>query len=65
MNFASTLSCQCADCPGSSCLCGCQADATPSTTLGAVQACACASSCGCEAAEQGCLCNSPQRSALS
>ena len=50
-------SCQCVDCPGSSCLCGCQANSTPSTRLVAGQACTCACRCGCEAAEQGCLCS--------
>ena len=60
MNFPSTFSCQCVDCPGSSCRCGCQADATLSTPPVATQACACGPRCGCEAGEQGCLCGSPQ-----
>ncbi len=40
-------------CPGSSCQCGCQAGS--STTVAAGRACACAPSCDCEAAEQGCF----------
>ena len=58
--LSTTLSCQCVDCPGAGCLCGCQADSNLSTAPAAGQACACASRCGCEAAEQGCLCSAPQ-----
>ena len=56
MNTTSTSSCQCVDCPGASCRCGCQAAATPPTTAVAGAACTCAMRCGCEGAEQGCLC---------
>jgi len=59
MNVQSALVCSCVACPGSSCTCGCQ-DATPSTAPVAGQACECAARCGCEAAEQGCLCPSPR-----
>jgi hypothetical protein len=65
MNSASTFSCQCVDCPGSSCLCGCLADSAPSVALIAAQACTCGSGCGCEAAEQGCLCSARQNGATS
>jgi hypothetical protein len=55
MNPSTTIaSCQCVDCPGASCTCGCQAAA--STTLAAGLACACGPSCNCDAADQGCLC---------
>ena len=46
--------CTCTRCAGEACQCGCQSagarlsDARP--------ACNCATACGCEAAEQGCLC---------
>lgn len=60
MTVLSTLYCQCADCPGANCPCGCQADATPPATQLAGLSCTCASRCGCDAAEQGCLCSPPQ-----
>jgi hypothetical protein len=59
MNAQSTVVCRCVACPGCDCACGCQ-DTTPSTPQVAGPACSCASRCGCEAAEQGCLCSSPQ-----
>lgn len=48
--------CTCATCGGEACRCGCQLSATPPSD--ARPACACAIACGCDAAEQGCLCNS-------
>ncbi len=55
MNATSTPSCLCTDCPGTDCRCGCN-DRTPPVALGASATCACGPRCGCDAAEQGCLC---------
>jgi len=44
--------CECIDCPGAGCLCGCEHPATQALP----QACSCGG-CGCDAAEQGCLCS--------
>lgn len=60
MNTTSTFSCQCADCPGDRCRCGCQGDATPPAAAAAPQACTCGPRCDCSAAEQGCLCGTVQ-----
>jgi hypothetical protein len=59
MNTPSTHACQCTDCPGQSCSCGCQADATLPAATAASPACACGPRCGCDAGEQGCLCGTP------
>lgn len=54
--------CQCANCPGAGCQCGCQ-HATPAGATPARQACACGPACQCgpgcqcDAAESGCVCN--------
>jgi hypothetical protein len=56
MNTPSTPSCPCVDCPGDSCRCGCQGDVTPPAAAAARPTCACGPRCGCDAAEQGCLC---------
>lgn len=45
--------CSCTTCAGAACQCGCQVAAAPSD---ARPACNCATACGCDAAEQGCLC---------
>jgi hypothetical protein len=62
-DFSATTSspCRCAECPGAGCTCGCAAGhAAPAAPLQAAGACcACASRCGCDAAEQGCLCGTP------
>lgn len=61
MNHLDT-SCSCNPCRGSSCSCGCQqspANALPAATTD----CACKGRCGCDAAEQGCLCASAPASA--
>jgi hypothetical protein len=60
MNVPSIISCECADCPGASCACGC--NAAPDASRTAVQAppCTCGSSCACQATERGCLCGSAQ-----
>ena len=47
--------CNCAPCAGEACQCGCQIAAAQLSD--ARPACNCATSCGCDAAEQGCLCN--------
>lgn len=46
--------CACTPCAGESCQCGCQAAAV--LLSDARPACNCATACGCDAAEQGCLC---------
>jgi hypothetical protein len=59
MNTPTTATvCRCVNCPGANCRCGCQAEATPPAAAAARPACACGPSCGCDAAEQGCLCGS-------
>jgi hypothetical protein len=58
MNTPANRLCQCIDCPGASCRCGCQSDAAPPTPAAAPPACACGPRCGCAAAPQGCLCGS-------
>jgi hypothetical protein len=58
---ASTPSCQCVNCPGAGCRCGCQTQAQPQTAPASAAACACGPRCGCDAAEQGCLCGTAQR----
>jgi hypothetical protein len=60
MNASNTPSCQCVECPGAGCRCGCQHAATPPAAATAVQACACGPRCGCDAAQQGCSCSAPQ-----
>jgi hypothetical protein len=57
MNQFDTFSCPCTTCTGSTCSCGCRDDASQALRA-AADACHCASACGCEAAEQGCLCRS-------
>jgi hypothetical protein len=54
---ACSCGCQGGACAGSACACGCQGDATQALRAGAA-ACHCGSGCGCDAAEQGCLCRS-------
>ena len=61
MNVDSTFACRCIDCPGAGCQCGCQTDASTSRAPAAGSPCACGPRCGCDAAEQGCLCT-PARS---
>jgi len=59
MNTPTTATvCRCVNCPGTNCRCGCQAEAAPPAAAAARPACACGPSCGCDAAEQGCLCRS-------
>jgi hypothetical protein len=54
MNYAMEDSCTCTRCAGEACQCGCQ---TSAPQLSAARPpCNCAARCGCDAAEQGCLC---------
>jgi hypothetical protein len=54
MSYETNDQCRCASCPGEACNCGCQAPTAPMSAAGAT--CDCGPACGCEAAEQGCLC---------
>ncbi|WP_284618632.1 hypothetical protein [Aquabacterium humicola] len=57
--------CQCANCPGASCTCGCQhGSAMPAMQAAAAPACHCGPNCGCDAGEQGCLCGTPAAAVL-
>lgn len=56
MNYQAIDSCRCANCPGEACACGCQAEALVAPMNAAGAQCACGTACGCEGAEQGCLC---------
>lgn len=53
MNQSTVDRCNCTNCPGEDCQCGCQAAAF----VAAPPACTCGPSCGCEGAEQGCVCH--------
>ncbi len=50
MNMQTKVSCICAKCPDTGCQCGRQ-------TQAAAAYCACGPKCGCESAEQGCVCS--------
>lgn len=54
MNQSTTENCACTNCPGAGCQCGCQGGAS---VVAAPAACNCGPSCGCDAAEQGCVCH--------
>jgi hypothetical protein len=54
MNTAMNDRCTCSPCAGDACQCGCRISAAPPSD--ARPACNCATACGCDAAEQGCLC---------
>lgn len=56
MQHELTSPCQCTECPGAGCRCGCQQPAPALALQAAPPSCGC-ESCGCEAAEQGCLCH--------
>ncbi len=57
MNQEANGRCKCgANCPGSSCQCGCQATISAMAPNFAGLACNCGTGCGCEGGEQGCLC---------
>ena len=55
-NAMNTMSdrCNCTGCAGEACQCGCQMAAAQLSD--ARPACNCGTGCGCDAAEQGCLC---------
>jgi len=55
MQDESIPQCQCPNCPGAGCRCGCQDPTSALAVHAAPPSCGCAC-CGCEAAEQGCLC---------
>ena len=57
MNYATNDLCQCANCPGQACQCGCQLAATAPAITEAQSSCVCGGSCGCSASGQHCLCN--------
>lgn len=53
-----TPSCQCTNCPGAGCTCGCQhAAPAPQQACACGPACQCGPGCQCDAAEAGCVCN--------
>jgi len=54
MNYATDDRCSCTHCAGDACQCGCQTAALQLSDDR--QRCLCATTCGCDAAEQGCLC---------
>ena len=56
MNPTIPHACGCIDCPGAGCTCGCQAGNTHPAVAANPPACRCGPGCGCEGAEQGCLC---------
>jgi len=63
MNQLSNLACRCTNCPGIGCpgigcQCGCAATQDLPTLNAAAAACACGTACGCDAADQGCVCPS-------
>ena len=55
MNTTMNDLCTCTRCAGENCQCGCQSAAAQLSDA-RPQACNCAATCGCDAAEQGCLC---------
>jgi hypothetical protein len=56
MNDQMNERCACINCPAEGCQCGCEAAVSASPMSHAGLPCACAGSCGCGGAEQGCLC---------
>ena len=56
MNHRMIDRCNCTNCPGTGCQCGCQAAALPAASAATPPYCACGQGCSCEAAEQGCVC---------
>jgi hypothetical protein len=54
---SSSALCQCANCPGSGCDCGCQSVTQAVSEQPVPQHCTCGPRCGCDAAKQGCLCD--------
>jgi hypothetical protein len=56
MTYETNDRCACLHCPGNTCNCGCQSAALPAPMNVAGATCQCGPACGCESAEQGCLC---------
>jgi hypothetical protein len=52
-----TNRCNCTNCPGANCQCGCQTAKSASVPMALPAACACGAHCACDAAEQGCVCH--------
>jgi hypothetical protein len=59
MTYLTNPACRCTNCPGIGCQCSCAATEVLPAQGAAAAACVCGMDCGCEAAEQGCLCPSP------
>ena len=56
MNHATNAQCNCSNCPGAGCQCGCQTGSSITPAMALPPQCNCAPACGCEGAEQGCVC---------
>ncbi len=56
MNDQMNERCDCLNCPAGGCQCGCEAAVAAAPTSYAAQRCLCGAGCGCDGAEQGCLC---------
>ena len=56
MNDQTNDRCACPNCPTDGCQCGCQTAAPTAQISYAGLHCQCGPACGCDAAEQGCLC---------
>lgn len=55
--FAAASQCQCSDCPGASCRCGCQHVEAAAPAAAAGPSCACGPTCACG---PQCACNAAQ-----
>jgi len=56
MNYPMNDRCNCTNCPGQGCGCGCQAAVSAAPAVALPPQCDCGQSCGCDGAEQGCVC---------
>jgi len=56
MDYQTIDRCDCTNCPGTGCQCGCQVVSLASPSTATPPRCACGQGCSCEAAEQGCVC---------
>jgi len=56
MNHAMSAQCNCTNCPGAGCPCGCQTGTSVNYAPALPPQCDCGPTCGCEGAEQGCVC---------
>jgi hypothetical protein len=57
MNYPMNDRCNCTNCSGDGCVCGCQAELSAVCAVATPPHCECGPACGCEAAEQGCVCS--------